>query len=162
MCPVPARSLPRPDSVGLCPNDNGCKRVIKHKNDVPQASISHVPQRFTGVWYGGWHISSVSSLNFTSSTWKIILHPCPPCQILQLLTCFLYFNFPCCWCSHSVLHLHIQWTIGAFNMVSNICLDPKKMIQAEYFHFHLREGTRKLYLRLSLALCQKKTTVLDK
>lgn len=55
MWPVPARSSTRPDSVRLSSNDNGCKRVIKHKTDVPQASISHVPERFTvvGCWGGG-------------------------------------------------------------------------------------------------------------
>lgn len=55
MWPVPARSSPRPDSVRLSSNDNGSERVIKHRNDVPQASISHVPQRFTEVCCGGGH-----------------------------------------------------------------------------------------------------------
>ena len=52
MCAVSARSSTRPDTVRLSSNDNGRGVVIKHRTAVPQASISHVPQRFTevGVW----------------------------------------------------------------------------------------------------------------
>ena len=96
MWPVPARWSTKPDSVRLSSHDNGCERVIKHKTDVPQASISHVPQRFTvmgccGVEGGGNatpHINSVSSFHFTSSSWKI----CVLREIPQLLTCVIYFH----------------------------------------------------------------------
>lgn len=52
MWPVTAHSSPRPDSVGLSSNDNGCKRVIKHRDDVSLASISNVAQRLTEVCWG--------------------------------------------------------------------------------------------------------------
>lgn len=71
MWPVPARSSPRPDSVRLSSNDNGSERVIKHRNDVPQAPISHVPQRFSEVCCGGGdtlHVFLASSFHFLSST----------------------------------------------------------------------------------------------
>lgn len=50
MCSVAACTSPRPTSARLSSNDTGCKWVIKHRNDVAQASFSLVPQRFTEVF----------------------------------------------------------------------------------------------------------------
>lgn len=89
MLPVPACSSTRPDSVRLSSNDNGWGRVIKHRNDVPQASISHALQRFTVV--RGMHLLSVlfplcfqhmknhsvflSAFPNTSATVKLLIFP---------------------------------------------------------------------------------------
>lgn len=62
MHPVPVRSSTRPDSVRLSSNDNGGERMIKHRSDGAQASISHGPRRFSVVRRGrgwGWvHLST--------------------------------------------------------------------------------------------------------
>lgn len=81
------------DKARLCEavfQDNGCERVIKHKTDVPQASISHVPPEIhwgvppfcvsvcSDKYFNHWHASYIST--------------CSPA---------------------SVLCLHVHWTIGA-------------------------------------------------